>query len=86
MGRRPSLKTVQERANKEYKLNDCPRCKSEGSMEFMPAEFQDSEVIKNAKCVDCGLEVTHYYQWIETEVREGQGSPGTRTIREENKQ
>mgnify|MGYP003149794409 CR=1 FL=1 len=70
MVRRPSLKTVRERASKTYSLHDYPRCIKEDVMEFYPAIFCDDEVHKGAKCINCGLSVTHIFDWQNTEIQE----------------
>ncbi len=39
-------------------------------MEFYPAIFCDDEVHKGAKCINCGLSVTHIFDWQNTEIQE----------------
>ena len=66
-----SEKTVQrltDKLNKRFDcLNECPRC-GNGYDLVGDYQFEGEGVSFMQECHDCGIMVTHHFDWVESEV------------------
>lgn len=73
MGKMRSQKEADKIAEKLNKtrglsnLNNCPRCEN-GYDETGDYNFEGSGVSFYQVCKDCGIRVTHHFDWVESEV------------------
>ena len=64
---RRTLDRMETKANKEYNLNDCPKC-GEG-MSSNLEHYEDSDMVVTFYCEECNISKTHSFKWFGTEVQ-----------------
>lgn len=63
-----TVEKIQERLNKSFDcLNECPKC-GNGYDRAGDYQFEGEGVSFMQECHDCGIRVTHHFDWKETEV------------------